>query len=203
MAMPEESIETTDLKEQIEKGVEAAMELEERRAPRWTTYLSLSTAMIAVFAAIASLESGSNSNDAILEKNEAVLYQSQASDRWAYFQAKGVKAAVADGSAKMLSDGNKALSEQFRGEFQRQRAEQAEIEKTARALEAKVAASNEGAQRFLERHHRFAICVTLLQIAIALCAISALTKRRALWYVGLAATAAGLLFFVRGFTAGG
>jgi len=197
--MPEESIETTDLKEQIEKGVEAAVEHEIESGPRWTMYLSLSTAIIAVFAAIASLESGSNSNEAILEKNEAVLYQSQASDRWAYYQAKGIKAAVNGTSSKLVANTDSGLSAQFHQEAQRQRSEQAEIEKSAHELEAKVIESNAQAQRLLERHHRFAICVTLLQIAIALCAISALTKRRTLWYVGLLATAVGLLLFARGF----
>lgn len=197
--MPEESIETSELKEQIEKGVEAALEREEQVGPRWTLYLSLSTAIIAVFAAIASLESGAYSNDAILVKNEAVLFQSQASDQWAYYQAKGVKAALAEANSKLSASTNAALSGHFHEEHQRQKSEQAEIEKSARELEAKVKESNERAEQFLEHHHRFAICVTLLQIAIAMCAISALTKRKALWYVGLAATAAGLVFFTRGF----
>ena len=70
--MPEEDIETAELKENVEQSVERALE-EEREKSSWTVYLSLSTAIIAVFAAVASLESGANSNDAILEKNDAVL----------------------------------------------------------------------------------------------------------------------------------
>src|SRR5215831_17274628 len=99
--MPEEDLKTAELKERIDEGVEKALE-EGAGAPRWTLYLSLSTAIIAVFAAIASLESGANSNDAILEKNEAVLSQSKASDQWSYYQAKGVKAAVANAEADLL-----------------------------------------------------------------------------------------------------
>src|SRR3954468_6191226 len=83
--MPDEDLETAELKERIEEGVERALESEGGAGPRWTLYLSLSTAIIAVFAAIASLESGANSNDAILEKNDAILSQSKASDQWAYF----------------------------------------------------------------------------------------------------------------------
>ena len=95
--MPEEDIETAELKERIEEGIERAIEGRRvGRAPvRWTMYLSLSTAIVAVFAAVASLESGSNSNEAILEKNDAILNQAKASDIWAYFQAKGIKAAFA------------------------------------------------------------------------------------------------------------
>jgi hypothetical protein len=197
--MPEEDLETAELKERIEEGVERALESEGGRSPRWTLYLSLSTAIIAVFAAIASLQSGANSNDAILEKNDAILSQSKASDQWAYFQAKGVKASLALSQAEMLGASNPELSAKFRSDAKRYKAEQDEIEKLARELEAKVEESNLRSERFLERHHRFAISVTLFQIAIALSAIAALTRRKALWFVGLAASAVGLGLFIRGF----
>jgi hypothetical protein len=200
-AMPEEELETAELKERIEQGVENALEGGERGSPRWTTYLSLSTAIIAVFAAVAALESGANSNEAILEKNEAVLNQSKASDQWAYYQAKGVKAALAAGQAEMAADAKPEVSRKMRVEADRYKSEQEEIEKSARELENKVKESNERAERFLERHHRFAISVTLFQIAIALCAIAALTRRRPLWFVGLGASAVGLALFVHGFLA--
>src|SRR5260370_31456181 len=98
--MTEEDLETAELKERIEEGVEKALE-EGGGGPRWTLYLSLSTAIIAVFAAIASLESGANSNDAILEKNEAVLSEARASDQWAYYQAKGMKSSLAKTEADL------------------------------------------------------------------------------------------------------
>src|SRR5438270_9289540 len=116
--MPEEDLETTELKERIEEGVEKALE-EGGGAPRWTLYLSLSTAIIAVFAAIASLESGANSNDAILEKNEAVLSQSKASDQWAYYQAKGVKASLATAESDMVLRENAELGAKLRGDARR------------------------------------------------------------------------------------
>jgi hypothetical protein len=50
----------------------------------------------------------------------------------------------------------------------------------------------------MERHHRFAFSVTLLQIAIALSAIAALTRRQPLWYLGLAVSVAGAVMFVLG-----
>jgi hypothetical protein len=88
--MPEEDLETGELTERNDEGIERHGE-----GPGWTLYLSLSTAIIVVFAAMASLQSGANSNEAIFEKNEAVLTQLKESDHWSYFQAKGVKASVA------------------------------------------------------------------------------------------------------------
>jgi hypothetical protein len=207
--MPEENLETGELKESLDQGVERAEHAGGRRphgdgpegaGARWTSYLSLQTAVIAVFAAVASLESGGYSNDAILAKNEAILFESQASDQWAYFQAKGVKESLAANQALSVSATNPALATKFDAAAARYKAEQGEIQTAARALEAKVEASNQRAEQLLEHHHRFAIAVTLFQIAIALSAIAALTKRKALWMVGLAASLFGLVLFLRGFT---
>jgi hypothetical protein len=206
--MPEESLETSELKESLDQGVERAHgahgggghgEKGEGGGGRWTGYLSLQTAVIAVFAAVASLESGGNSNEAILAKNEAIFFQSQASDQWAYYQAKGVKESLAANQALLVGSTNTSLAAKFDTEAARYKAEQSEIQTKARELEAKVKENNERAEKLLEHHHRFAIAVTLFQIAIALSAIAALTKRKALWSVGLAASVAGLVLFLRGF----
>jgi Domain of unknown function (DUF4337) len=198
--MPEEDIETAELKESVEASVERALE-SEREKTGWTVYLSLSTAIIAVFAAVASLESGANSNDAILEKNEAVLNQSQASDQWALFQAKAVRAAIANGESEFAVTTNPDLARRFRDEAGRLKGEQAPIEVKARSLESQVEEHNGRAERRLERHHRFAVSVTLFQIAVALCAIAALMKKKPLWIVALAASTVGFALFVTGFLA--
>src|SRR5689334_2065928 len=128
--MPEEDLETTELKEQIDQRLEAHEEHERggghgggghgggghgggghgSGAPAWLRYLSLSTAIIAVFAAVASLMSGANSNEAILEKSEAMLAEARASDQWAYFQAKSMKASLSEGEAQIVADTKPALS---------------------------------------------------------------------------------------------
>ena len=202
--MPEEDLETSDLKEQIDQRVEDHEHHEGHHAsktvvPSWTRYLSLSTAIIAVFAAVASLESGSSSNEAILEKSEAMLHQSQASDQWAYFQAKGLKATVSEGEAAIIAEGKPALAGKLADEAKRYRGESEAIQKIARELEDKVKESNERSEALMSRHHLFAISVTLLQIAIALSAIAALTRRKPMWFLGMAVGAGGLAMFVRGF----
>jgi hypothetical protein len=64
--------------------------------------------------------------------------------------------------------------------------------------EHKVKESNERSEALMERHHQFAFSVTLLQIAIALSAIAALTRRQLLWYLGLAVSVGGAVKFVLG-----
>jgi hypothetical protein len=198
--MPEEELETAELKASVEESVERALEAE-REQTGWTVYLSLSTAIIAVFAAVASLESGANSNDAILEKNEAVLNQSQASDQWALYQAKVIRATVVNGESEFADASNPALSAKLREEGAHLKSEQAPLQERARGLEAQVELHNARAERLLFRHHRFAIAVTLFQIAVALCAIAALIKKKPLWLVALGASGIGLVLFVLGFLA--
>src|SRR5262252_4183728 len=112
--MPEEGLETPELKEQIEQGVERALEEQERETPRWTKYLSLSTAIIAVF--------------------EAVLNQSKTSDQWAYYQAKGVKAAIAAGQAEMAREAKPEAAARLHEAAERYKKDQEEIDQKAREL---------------------------------------------------------------------
>src|SRR5262249_14153510 len=141
--MPEEDLETAELKEKIDEDVERAVEEREARAsPSWTKYLSLSTAMIAGFAAIASLESGAASHQAIREKSEAMLAQSRASDQWAYFQAKGIKAELASGQAALVGATRPDLAASLNRDVARYREDAEQIEKKAHEMEAQVEESN-------------------------------------------------------------
>src|SRR5437773_11805728 len=135
--MPEEEFETTEFKERLEEATEHAVEAEEQRS-RWVVYLSFSTALIAALAAIAALESGAYSNDALMQKNEALLAQSKASDQWAYYQAKSVKAAIYASQAAVAATANPELAEKDRAEAHRYEGEEQEISKTAKELEEEV-----------------------------------------------------------------
>ena len=229
--MPEEDLETHELKEQIDQRLE---EHEHEHAhghdhdhdhgqgklaptPTWLRYLPLSTAMIAVFAAVASLLSGSNSNEAILAKSDAMLNQSLASDQWAYYQAKSVKqklssdeAAIVDVAGDLVKDARPEtqarfarLKTGFDADAKRYDADVKKIELDAHRYEDQVKESNERSEALMERHHKFAFAVTLLQIAIALSAIAALTRRRPLWYVGLGVSVLGVVMFALGLAAAG
>jgi hypothetical protein len=195
--MPDEDLETTELKETVDASVERALAAEEKKGG-WSVYLSLSTAIIAVFAAVASLASGANSNDAILEKNDAVLKQSKASDQWALYQAKGIRALVLGGESEFASAANPELAGRLNDEAVRLQGEQPGLAQTARRFEAEVEAHDARAERLLARHHYFAFAVTLFQIAVALSAIAALVRRKELWFVALGASAIGMALFMSG-----
>src|SRR5881296_1261141 len=58
---------------------------------RLTTRVAVTAAGLAVLASIATLQAERTAAESILEKNEAILWQSRASDEWAYRQAKSIK----------------------------------------------------------------------------------------------------------------
>jgi hypothetical protein len=199
--MPEEAIETQELKEKLEEAAEGgegggAEDSGARGSNAWTVWLSLSTAVIAVLAAIASLEAGANANDAILRKDDAILHQSKADDAWAHYQAAGVKAVVFETQAEGAS--RPELTTKWHGEAERERGEQKTIKDEADAEQALVGELDEKAAHKLHVHHQFAKSVTVFQVSIALAAIAALTRRKPMWWVSLAVGAAGAAFFVLG-----
>ena len=192
----EEEFETGELKETLDEHVEHAHGHAEhggKAAPvaKWIKWLSLSTAMVAVLAAVASLLSGGNSNEAILEKSNAMLNQSLASDQWAYYQAKSVKSALAASEADIVAETKPDIAKKLVDQSARYKAEGEDIQKKAERFEEEVKENNERSEALMHKHHKFAITVTLLQIAIAMSAIAALTRRRELWFLGLAVSGGG------------
>ncbi len=158
----------------------------------WVRFLSISTAIIAVLAATATLLSGNYANEALLLKNDAILSQTRASDQWSYYQAKGIKREVAAEFQTQKPDPARAAR------IQKLDADQKTIETKARDDERESQAQNTESQRDLEHHHKLATGVTLFQIAIALSAIAALLRRKWMWYLSLVGAAAGLVYLVSG-----
>ncbi len=140
----------------------------EPHGDRLVRTIALTTALLAACAAVAALQSGAAVNEAIILKTEATQLQAEASDQWAFYQAKGVKAGVQDGvRAAWLAVGKEppagSAAEQARY-TQEQEAIKAAAEKLERARDAR----SQEADRLLHRHHGFANAVALMQVAIAL-----------------------------------
>jgi hypothetical protein len=149
----------------------------------WISQVALSTAILAVLAAIAGLLSG-------MHANEAMMSQIQASNQWAYFQAKSIKASLLEAKTTLAE----TATEKDKEKAVQYQEEQTEIKAEAEHKEGE-AKSN------FHRHEIFARAVTMFQIAIAIAAISALTRRRRFWFVSLAFGAGGLVFLVLGWVA--
>src|SRR2546425_6284989 len=134
-----------------------------------------------------------------MKKNEALVAQSKAPDQWAYYQAKSVKAAIYATQAAALKQTNPEVAEKAQAETSRYEKEEQEINKAAKELENEVKEHSELSDKNMEHHHRFAYAVTMFQISIALAAVAALSRKKAIWFVGLVVAVMGLIYFVDGF----
>jgi hypothetical protein len=186
-----------------ERRREAAEEARAARGrPRWLDALAVSTALFAVFAAIAALEAGNYANEALFAANAGVLRQTRAVDAWSEYQADSIKKYAAQNLAAILAHtgGTPQEIQAAQDEAARRQAQQDTLQPEAARLGDETTALNAESRTNLAHHHRFAVAVTLFQVAIGLSAIAALLRRRAVWRVSLAAGALALLALLDGFT---
>jgi len=173
--MPEgPEVETDKLTEEIQEEVEHG-------GGRFLRAIALTTAIFAALAAIAALHAGATVNEALVLKTEATRLQAEASDQWTYYQAKGIKAAVAETARTAWLALAKEPPPEYAMNQARYKAEQEEISKKAREKEKERDEKSGEADHLLHHHHGFANAVALFQVSIALGAVAALTHNRLVW----------------------
>ena len=168
--MEEIEVPTEHLTEEINEKAEDMYKEKER----WTLLVAISTAVMAVLAAISGLMAGHHSNEALIE-------QIKSSDQWAFYQAKSIKAEIR--ALQPISDGNKTPAQS--------KEEEEAIKK--RAEDAEIASESH-----LQKHIILARSVTLLQISIAISAIAILTRRRFMCWIAMAIALGGVSFLIEG-----
>lgn len=177
--MPEEiEVPTEHLHEHMEHHAGESGE-------RWVLGVALSSAFLAAFAAVASLMAGHS-------VNEAVLQQIKAADQWNYYQAKGIKAAVLASKIELLDSLHRSISKKDLEKVKQYKDDQ-------EAVKEKADEAEKDSERLLGRYKGLASSVTLFQIAIAVGAISALTRKKPFWFVSLGFGVIGAVFFLLGF----
>jgi hypothetical protein len=186
---------------ETEKLHEAIQEELEHEGGGFLRKIALTTALLAVLAAIASLQAGATVNEALVLKTEATRLQAEASDQWAFYQAKGLKAAVQEASSTSWTAAGKEPPAKYLEDQKRYKEDQAEIRKKAEEKERQRDERSKEADHLLHRHHGFAATVALFQISIALGAVAALTRNRFVWLGSMGVGVVGLLFFARAFLA--
>lgn len=176
--MEEMEVPTEHLHEEIQEKAEEQKE-------RWTLYVALSTAFMAVLAAVAGLLAGHHANEALIERVKA-------SDQWNYYQAKNLKSEIVASSDRLLHTlSPNTTAEDHRADIARYEKDKESIKKTAEEAEKR-------SEEHLGRHVPLASAVTAFQIAIAISAISLLTRRKQFWYMGLLLMLIGVVFLIAG-----
>lgn len=172
---------------------------QEQKNGSWTTFVALSTAAMAVLAALTTLYMGKYSS-------RTILAQAQESDQWSFYQAKSIKGHTyvmqkqflelqlmgMKGRHKDVAEKYEKTIQGYDENIKRYDMEKKEISEKAEALEKEKGVAQ-------TRGGKFAFGLIFLQIAIMLSSIAVITKKRPLWYMGLALSSAGVFFFMDGF----
>jgi hypothetical protein len=177
--------EIEDFSENIhEQSNEHAHHILSEGKEKWVLYVALTTAIIAVLAAITGLIANDHAD-------EAMLAQIKSSDQWAFYEAKSIKSEEIATSNKILVALGKTVAPQDSAKIKSNKADQAKIMADAKSLE------KESVEHGV-KHKILARGVTLFQIAIAIGAISIITKRKILWITSVGFAAIGIFFLLQG-----
>lgn len=152
------------------------VELPEANDP-FERVIALCIAILAVVLAFVDNTGNNGQADAIVKTN-------QASNQWAYYQAKSLKENIAESNALLLSvlsatdqAAAKAKQEEATKDSARYDAEKKEIKAKAEALEKEA----EHGQAIDDQCD---IAALFLQIAVVVCSIAILVRWRAIFFVG-------------------
>ena len=159
--------------------------------------VAIFTAILATLGAIVSYLGGHTQNEALYYKNEAVYYRSLASDQWAYYQAKGIKEALAQSELASATDPKRIAD--IKDNLKRYADEKADSTQKAKDFEAKSDEANRHAEHSLHPHEKLAMAITLIQIAISAASITALTRKKWLFGLALLSAAGGVLMWILAF----
>jgi len=172
----------------------------EEKKETWLNYLALTTVIFAVCATLSTFKGGGFST-------RSVLAQTQASDQWAYYQAKSIKGYIYETQKEKFELELKASGpkmprsmveeytqriDSYSKKIKKYEEEKKQIEQEARRFE--------GVKEDAQRHAQiFGMAVIFLQIAILLSSIAALLKKKIVWILGLILGVVGLVYFMNGF----
>ena len=156
----------------------------------FSSRLAVATAVLATVGALFSYQGGATQNNAMIFKNNAAIKKTEASNQWNYYQSKSNKQNLAE--LAMALPGVDV--DKYRKEVARYKDEKEVIKKDAEKLEADSKKWDEESEKQIHLHHRWAQAMTVIQVAIALAAITLITKKK--WMqtgVFIAATASAVL----------
>ena len=163
---------------------------------KWMGWLALSTAIMAVLAALTTLYMGKYSS-------RAIMSQGLESNEWAYYQAKSIKQHSFEMSKKTLElqyRSQKGLSPEVAADYEKTLAKYGDDIKRYETEKKDIKTKADGIAttklKAQEMGGNFAYALIFLQIALMLASISSLTKRKYLWYIALLANLGWLFFFL-------
>jgi hypothetical protein len=172
--------------EQHERAEEAA-----HAHDPFVTRVSITIAILALLAAtVGSLETV-EAGSAITSSSEAVLAQDKATDTWGEYQADSLKRHIYG----IASDQAGPNAARYKETAAKEQATQKEIQAQAKEHESERDKLLAASRRHEGRHHWLTAAATLLEIAIAICTVAIITKKRLFWLGSVGLGVMGMVLF--------
>jgi hypothetical protein len=192
--------------ERVEEEVKELEEMEkkhykeEEARSKFNNWIAITISIYAVLTALAGMKEGQVTTDTLLQMDQAVLIQAQASDQWAFYQAKSIKGELYKGQSQIssLNSNPKAseLSKQFDDNAKRYDTEKNDIQTKANELEKQRDEKMKETSDLVHKHHDTGMALIFLQISIVLASVSSLLKKKVLWFGSMGVAIIGLFFLV-------
>jgi len=174
---------------------------DEKKEP-WMNVLAMATVVLAVLATLSNFKGSGFST-------RSVLAQAQASDNWAYYQAKSIKGYMYEiqrdkmkldvkvmesqpGAPAAQAEELRKLIDSYTQKIAKYDDEKAKIQQDAKKLE-------ESRDEARKHSQSFGVALIYFQIAILISSIAAFMKKKIIWYLGLLVSLPGFFYFVNGF----
>jgi len=171
-----------------ELRAEHVSQKEKEKRERWTKYVSLTTVVIAVLAAIATLKGGGFSTRGLKEMNEATFNQTQASDQWSYYEAKSIKQNIYELELEHLTSAptpDAAAVAKIKAKVDQYEKDKQDITAKAMQFEQNRNAARDRAATSADHSRLMGYSITLFQVSIALGAMCLIVKKKPLWFAAL------------------
>jgi hypothetical protein len=206
--MNELQTEIAELKEFIaDLKADRATTKEKEKREAWTKYVSLSVVIIAVIAAIAAQWGGKYSSRVLTQLNDATFNQTQAADKWAFYQAKSIKIKVFETGRDELVHSSQAndpetqkLINAYNTKITEYNTDQKKIEVEAKELEAKRDEARGAARIASQKGGKMGLAISFFSVAVAVASICTVTKKKPLWFVALIFAAIAIVDMIMAWT---
>jgi hypothetical protein len=171
---------------------EGLEEPEGHSAEPWTLPIAVTMSILAVLVAMATLLGHRSAT-------EELLLQTQATDQWAYYQAKNIRlhemqvaADMLEGLAPADKAKTEALREKYLKEVERYESDKGDISDKAKELEAERDLAS-------RREDRFDAAEVILEIGLIICSLTLITRKMFFWYTGIVLGVVGFVVGLTGF----
>ena len=174
----------------------------------WIAGVALTSALIAALAAVTVLIAGKYADASF----QQLLAENNA---WSQYQAKSIKSNMLASKKDMVEGQHETLrilalrdsavkaelekqEEKWKQSTEKDEAKAKEYEHELEVIKEKAHTAHETAHAMHEKHETLAKGVTMFQVAIAVAAISVLSKQKPFWFVGMIFSCIGIYFLVMG-----